>query len=91
MNCQTPGIIEVTFNPAGNTIMGDYSTYRKLDEAITAKKHCMFPVGVTISGERSDILRLADHVLTFGNAMKTLKAWKRICELAGCQFRKEQL
>lgn len=77
--------IEITFNPAGNTIVGDYSVYKKLDEAMAAKKHILFPSGLTVAGDKSDILRLADYVLTFGNCLKSINNWKHVCKLAGVE------
>ena len=79
--------IEITFNQAGNTVIGSYTDYLPLDKAITKKAaNILFPNGLTISGERAEIARLADYVLTFGNCIKTLAGWKKACELAGCKF-----
>lgn len=74
--------IEITFNPIGNTVIGSYSTYLQLDKAIASKKHIAFPSGLTVSGNASEILRLADYVLTFGNCLKSLRAWQHACHLA---------
>ena len=79
--------IEIYFDETGNTVIGSYTDYLPLDKAMTKKAaNMVFPNGLTISGDKSEIARLADYVLTFGNCIKTLAGWKKACELAGCRF-----
>jgi hypothetical protein len=82
--------IEVDFSRVGNTVVGNYFDYLSLDAAISKKLLCnsgiMFPEGLFISGEKSDIARLADYVLTFGGVIKSKKAWENACRLAGVDF-----
>lgn len=76
-------MIEIHFNRAGNTVIGDYSVYAALDRAIEAK-HVFRPFGWIVTGTPADISRLSEHVALFGNCIKTLTGFRRACELAGC-------
>ena len=59
-----------------------------LHVAAIAKKaaNILFLNGLKISGDKTEIARLAEYVLTFGNCIKTLAGWKKACELAGCKY-----
>jgi hypothetical protein len=84
--------IEIHFSTRGNTVIGSYTDYLPLDSAIAKKlasnRDIMFPQGMIVKGEKADIARLAEMVLTFGNCLKSKLAWVNACKLAGvsCKF-----
>lgn len=81
--------LEVYFNARGNTVIGNYSTYLKLDGAMQAKG-VFSPVGYVIKvATNSDFSRLLEHVRLFGNCIKTLAGFDNACKLAGVEFVKD--
>jgi hypothetical protein len=75
--------MEVTFNQAGNTIIGSYGEYAKLDKAIAAK-NVFVPYGFTVKACDALTFRsLVDHVEVFGHCIKTLAGFRKACQLSG--------
>lgn len=79
--------IEISFNPYGNTVVGNYSKYRALDLAID-RKQVPEPHGYTIKGTDADIVRLAEYVSLFGYCIRSIKGWRKACNLAGVEITK---
>lgn len=77
--------IEITFNELGNTIVGEYTEYAKLDKAI-ARKSVFTPYGKTIRCDLATLRRLVEHVALFGHCIKTLAGFRKACELAGVEL-----
>lgn len=75
--------IEVTLNERGNTIVGNYTDYLPLSNAMDkCAGKFMFPSGFVIVADKSGIARMADYVLTFANCLKTRRAWENCAVLA---------
>lgn len=80
--------ILIYFEKAGNTIVGNYTAYSHLDKAM-ARKSVFVPFGHSVMGTKEDIARLTDYVGLFGHCIKTLAAFKKAVELAGCTIANE--
>lgn len=80
--------IEIYFNKAGNTIIGDYARYTNFDRAMSAK-NVFLPHSYSIRCAISDFERLVEHVQLFGHCIKALAGFNSACELAGIKLRKD--
>lgn len=77
---------EITFNDGGlSTIIGNYSAYLELDKAINAKS-VYRPVGRMLKCDLITLKTLVEHVQLFGHCIKTLKGFRKVCELAGAEL-----
>lgn len=77
--------IEVYFDTAGNTVVGNYFTYATLDGAMRSKS-VFHPHGYSIRCESSDFARLVEYVQLFGHCIKTLAAFQNACKLSGIEL-----
>ena len=82
----TTNPLEITFHKAGNTIVGGpFSLYRRIDSAITAKSITV-PEGITVQGDIGTMTRLAQYLELFGHCIKTDRAFRHACKLAGVEL-----
>lgn len=82
---------EIVFEKIGNTIIGNYSNYRKLSEVIKAKK-IPEPIGYTIViNDDVDANSLTEFISLFASQITLLSAataWKKACKYANIIFKK---
>ena len=79
--------VEIYFAQNGSTVIGDYSAYRHLDAAI-AQKQVFTPHGYHLKCDGAELARLVENVSLFGHCIKTLEAFKKVCQLSGVELSK---